>query len=352
LNRKEISVKTVVLSIAALACILALVSSACASQVDLIALHAGSLAVPFDKLAEEFEEQNPGVTVVTEAAGSRTTIRKVTELGKPCDIVGSADYLAIEELMFPEFADWYISFAANEMVVSYRDGAPFADEVASGERTWYDVLINEDVTYGHSDPDVDPCGYRSMMVCQLAQSYYYDDAAAFGLTPDVNAAGLYDALMPIPQGGTEMDRGRPGGDWGEIVKPKETDLLYLLESGDMDYAFEYRSVAIQHGFDFVELPDEIDLSSLEYEEFYSTAMVEVTGKEPGMTTTLTAAPIVYGVTIPKNAPHPEQAVDFLELMLSSQGQAIMESCGQSPIVPAIASDRDKIPQGLKGFVAE
>ena len=344
--------KRAVLPIAALVLILTLIASACASQVDLIALHAGSLSVPFDKLADEFEEQNPGVTMVTEAAGSRTTIRKVTELGKPCDIIGSADYLAIEELMFPEFADWYISFATNEMVIAHRDDAPFADDIKSGERTWYDVLVNEDVTYGHSDPDVDPCGYRSLMVCQLAQRYYYDEASEFGLTPDANAANLYDALIPIPESGTEMDRGRAGGDWGEIVKPKETDLLYLLGSGDLDYAFEYRSVATQHGLDFVELPDRIDLSSLDYEEFYATAEVEVTGREPGTTTTLTGAPIVYGVTIPKNAPHPERAIDFLELMLGLQGQAIIESCGQSPIVPAIASDRDKIPQGLRGFVAE
>ena len=168
----------------------------------------------------------------------------------------------------------------------------------------------------------------------------------------VVAAGLYDALMPIPQSGTEMDRGRTGGDWGEIVKPKETDLLYLLESGDLDYAFEYRSIAIQHGFDFVELPDEIDLSSIDFTDFYATATVEVTGSEPGSTATQTGAAIVYGVTIPGNAAHPERAVDFLELMLGAEGRAIIESCGQSPIVPAIASDRDKIPRGLRGFVAE
>ncbi|HUU64444.1 MAG TPA: tungstate ABC transporter substrate-binding protein WtpA [Dehalococcoidia bacterium] len=344
--------KRVVLPIAALALILTLVASACVPQPGLIAFHAGSLSVPFDKLAEEFEEQNPGITMVTEAAGSRTTIRKVTELGKPCDIIGSADYLAIEELMFPDYADWYIKFAVNEMVIVYRDDAPFADEVIGGERTWYDVLVNEDVTYGHSDPDVDPCGYRSLMVCQLAQSYYHDNASNFGLTPDDKAADLYDVLIPIPQGGNEMDRGRTGGEWGEIVKPKETDLLYLLGSGDLDYAFEYRSVAIQHGLDFVELPDEIDLSSIDFADFYATTTVEVTGSEPGSTATQTAAPIVYGVTIPSNAPHPDEALDFVELMLGAEGQAIIESCGQSPIVPAIASDRDKIPQGLRGFVAE
>ena len=331
---------------------LALVASACCSpQPGLIILHAGSLAVPFDQLAEEFEETY-GVEVVTEGAGSRTTIRKVTEMGKPGDLIGSADFRAIEELMFPEFADWYICFATNEMVIAYRDGAPLADEVRNGERTWYDVLVNEDVTYGHSDPDADPCGYRTLMVAQLAQRYYYDEADDFGLTPDDNAAGLYDMLFPVPEGGDEMDRGRVGGAWGEVVKPKETDLLYLLESGDLDYAFEYRSVAIQHGFEYLELPDEIDLSSLDFEDFYATAEVEVTGKEPGITVTLTGAPIVYGVTIPKNAPHLERAIAFLKLLLGPRGQAIMAGCGQSPIVPAIASDRDKIPEGLREFVAE
>ncbi len=344
--------KRAVLPVAALALILALVTSACASQVGLIAYHAGSLSVPFDRLAEAFEEQNPGIAVVTEAAGSRTTIRKVTELGKPCDIVGSADYLAIEELMFPDFADWYIKFATNEMVIVYRGGAPFSDEIMSGDRTWYDVFVNEDVRYGHSDPDVDPCGYRTLMLIQLAQRYYYDEAGEFGLTADANASGLYYALIPIPEGGTEMDRGRTGGEWGEIVKPKETDLLYLLESGDLDYAFEYRSIAIQHGLNFVELPDEIDLSSIAFADFYAKAMVEVTGGEPGETTTLTGSPIVYGVTIPSNVIHPAEALDFVELMLSPEGQFILESVGQPPIVPAKASDLSRIPDQLRAYVTE
>lgn len=345
--------KKIALPLIALALALSLVASSCCfPQPGLIVLHAGSLAMPFDRIAEEFEDSHPGLTIVTESAGSRTTIRKVTELGKPCDIIGSADYLAIEELMFPEYADWYICFATNEMVIAYRDGAPSSNEIKSGERTWYDVLINEDVSYGHADPDADPCGYRTLMVVQLAQRYYYDEAGDFGLTPDDNAAGLYDALIPISQGGDEMERGRAGGDWGEIVKPKSVDLLYLLDSGDLDYAFEYRSVAVQHGFDFVTLPEEIALSSMEFEEFYATASIEVTGKEPGTTTTLTGAPIVYGLTIPNNAPHPEMAIDFLEFMLGPEGQAIMEDCGQPPIVPAVASDIDKLPEELKVFVTE
>jgi molybdate/tungstate transport system substrate-binding protein len=343
--------KKAVLGIIALAVMVALlIGSGCASPPSLIILHAGSLSVPLDKMSEEFIKQNPGVTINTESAGSRTTIRKVTELGKPCDIIGSADYMAIEELMFPDFADWYICFGRNQMVIAYGDGAPFAEDIVSGTSTWYDVLRNEDVTFGHSDPDADPCGYRTLMTIQLAQKYYYDEAGDFGLTPDDNAADLYDTLIAIPEGGTEMDRGRIGGDWGEVVKPKSVDLLYLLESGDLDYAFEYLSVAQQHEFSYIELPTEIDLSNMEFEDLYAAAQVEVTGSEPGTTTMLSGASIVYGLTIPTNAPNQELALDFVEFILGSEGQQIMEDCGQPPIVPAVASDPEKVPQELWDYI--
>jgi len=128
------------------------------------------------------------------------------------------------------------------------------------------------------------------------------------------------------------------------------DLLYLLESGDLDYAFEYRSVAQQHEFGYIELPLEIDLSSLELEEFYAKAQVEVTGSEPGITSVLTGAPIVYGLTIPTNAANLEMAIEFVKFLFSSDGQAIMENCGQPAIVPAVASDPEKVPEELRDYI--
>ena len=50
----------------------------------------------------------------TEASGSVTAIRKVTQLGKKASIVASADYTLIPEMMFPEYAEWYIIFATNQ----------------------------------------------------------------------------------------------------------------------------------------------------------------------------------------------------------------------------------------------
>jgi molybdate/tungstate transport system substrate-binding protein len=282
--------------------------------------NAGSLTAPFEQISEAFNEVHPDVEILAEAAGSATTIRKVTELGKECGVIGSADYLLIPELMFPQYADWYIIFASNQMSIAYTDQSQFADEI-NGEN-WYEILQRDEVTYGRSDPDQDPCGYRTLMVWQLAEKYY-------------EAPGLYDSLYEAA---------------GDLMRPKSVDLIALLQSGDLDYAFEYSSVAQQQNLNYVTLPPEINLSDVDFEDFYAQAQVEIAGAEPGETITMVGKPIVYGVTIPKNFPRQELAIAWVDFLLSDQGMAIMEANFQTPIIPAKTNDATLLPDALKKYV--
>ncbi|GAI44042.1 unnamed protein product, partial [marine sediment metagenome] len=166
----------------------------------------------------------------------------------------------------------------------------------------------------------DPCGYRTLMVWQLAEDFY-------------NTPGLYGKLY---------------GAEGDIVRPKSVDLIALLESGDLDYAFEYSSVAAQHKLNFVDLPPQIDLSSEEFKDYYARAEVKVAGDKPGEFLTKRGKPIVYGVTIPKNFPRQEIAIAWIVFLLSPEGRAIMEANGQPPITPA-TNDKSKLPDRLKRY---
>ena len=85
----------------------------------LIVFHAGSLAVPFAEIEQEFEKQYPGADVLREVSGSRTCARKIVDLGRECDVIASADYTVIDELLIPEYAEENIKFATNEMVIMY-----------------------------------------------------------------------------------------------------------------------------------------------------------------------------------------------------------------------------------------
>jgi len=330
----------------------------CAPQKETLTIyHAGSLAVPFSELKAEFEASHPDVEVLCESGGSAAMINKaitVLEAGEaPPDIIASADYKLIPDRLYEGgYADWNIAFARNTMVLCYRDGAPGSEAIMNGSRTWYDVLRNAPVSYGHSNPDDDPCGYRTLLVAQLAQRYYNDNATEFGLTPDPDADGLYDALIP----GSEHDRGRIGGG-GEVVRSKSVDLIASIQSGDLDYAFEYRSVAVQHGLNFIELDDAVNLGQLgmigdtniTYEDFYQGASIEIV-TEPGPPPAYSAqngAPVVYGITILKNAGNKELAVEFVTLLLSTEGQNVMAESGQPSIEPPLCDHPENLPVPIK-----
>ena len=269
-------------------------------QSELVIFHAGSLSVPFAKLTEIFEDRYPDVKVLAEAAGSRHCARKVSELGRRCDVLASADYKVIENLLMDKYADFNICFATNEMAIAFTAQSRLEDKFQVDN--WWEILLDDNVALGRSDPDSDPCGYRALMVFQLAEKHY-------------GVAGLAAKL-------TAKDR---------FIRPKETDLLALLESGEIDYVMIYRSVALQHGLEILELPAEINLSSEKFAEFYSQAKVKISGKKPGETITRTGEAMVYSVTIPKTARNRKAAEAWVELLLSDEGVAVMEKCGQKSI---------------------
>ncbi len=296
---------------------------ASSSQADgtkrLVIFHAGSLSIPFKQMSEAFIKNHPGVSVLREAAGSRTCARKIVDLHRPCDVMASADYTVIEQLLFPDYADWNISFARNEMAIMYRPDSKYASEING--QNWYKILLKKGVEYGHSDPNSDPCGYRSQLVWQLAERYY-------------KVPGLYNKLK----------HGCPLRN----IRPKETDLIALLEAGELDYVFIYASVCLQHHMPFVKLPAQINLCCSKHADFYRRANIKITGKKPGTFVEKHGKPMVYGITIPKNSPNPKLAAQFIAFVIGPQGRRIMEQNGQPPLqVPKVTGKVSRLPEVLK-----
>lgn len=309
----------------------------------LTVFHAGSLSVPFEELETEFEARHPGVDVQREAAGSAQSVRKITDLGKNADVLASADYALIPSLMMPEYADWYAAFARNQMIIAYTDESKYSDEINTDN--WYEILRRPDVRYGFSNPNDDPAGYRSQMVTLLAESYYNDDQIYddlildnTGMTITEEENGTFMIHVPATEEISPNTR-------KIMLRSMEVELSSALETGEIDYLYIYRSVAEQHGFRYVELPPEIDLSSIEYADNYSKVQVEMVNGE-----IVTGSPIVYGVTIPKNSRNPELAVEFVKLLLDEPGQQIFINNGQPPIVPAFSEGKESMPEELKALV--
>jgi len=298
--------------------------------------NAGSLTAPFEDLEKQFEAKYPGTDVQLVAGGSTKIVKDITELDKSADVLASADYTLIPDLMIPGAADWYVTFAKNHMVLCYTNESKYADEITA--ENWYEILGKSDVAWAFSDPNLDPCGYRSPMVIQLAEAHYGDDQifervvmANSNITvTEENGVFTIHAKSPEPKAPLQ-------------VRPKSVELVQMLESGGLDYAWEYRSVAAQNNLKFIELPEAIDLSSVKYADDYATVQIDTEG---GM---MTGKPIVYGATVPKNAGNPDAGLAFVKLLIGAEGQAAMDGQGQPPIVPA--GGYGNVPTALKSLTA-
>jgi molybdate/tungstate transport system substrate-binding protein len=266
----------------------------------LVVFNAGSLAKPFNDLLKAFQARHPRVDPAQENSGSLEAARKLTDLGKIPDVLGLADYGIIPKLLIPRYADWYVTFARNSMVLIYTDESVGATDING--RNWWQVLLRPDVRAGHSDPVLDPNGYRTLMAFQLAERYY-------------RQPGLAERL----------DRAFPP----KYVRPKEADLTALVQAGELDYSWSYASIARTAGLRYVTLPPEVDLSDPSLAEWYSQASVRLPGASRAGRDSVEfrGEPIVYALTIPKKAPHPRNALTFARFVLSPPGQAILKANG-------------------------
>ncbi len=287
---------------------------------DLVIFHAGSLSLPFMEIAHVFEEQNPGVRILRESSGSRTAARKITDLNRACDLFASADFAVIDELLIPEYASWNIAFARAEIVLAFRDD--LSPKNLPTSENWYTMLQNKQGSLGRADPSSAPCGYRTVQLLKLAELHYAEP-------------GLADAILtgPIQQ-----------------IRPQVTDLLALLETGAVEYAFVYRAVAVQRDVPFLQLPPEINLGDPALAHHYAHVSTDVSGDAPGKSISLAASPILYGVTIPSDAENPELAQRFLAFLLNeAEGGAILSDYGVEPTGPIPSSTYAAIPDTLNAY---
>ncbi len=292
--------------------ILCIVLCGCAQKVQkerLVIFHAGSLSKPLADVSKAFKDymakKGVEVEIIREASGSVDAVRKVTDLHRHADVVAVADYSLIPKMMMPKYANFCIGFATNEVVLVYTNSSRYAKDVNSSN--WFDILAKKGVKFGFSNPNRDPCGYRALMVMRLADGYYHKPIFKMLVENNTNIRVNGNIVYVPPEIKTD----------GKIViRPKETDLLGLLESHSIDYAFEYRSLAMQQHLPFVELPKEINLGSPNG-SYNVSVFLEFKNKS------IKAKPIVYGITIPKNAEHRELAIEFIKFLLT-KGRGIFE----------------------------
>lgn len=298
------------------------------SNQQLIIYRAGSLTRAFKPLIGKFTCET-GIQVKDVAMGSVDAGRQITAGGQTADIYAPADYLDIDLFMKPaHYADFNIVFARGKMVMAYSVSGLAAKKlpVPKGTEKWYEILTMPGVTIGGGNPFLDPGAYRAPMIFQLAAEYY-------------KVPNLYNNLLEhLVSSGS-----------GAVIG-KQFDFQF-------SYEHNARATAEQNpDYRYVDLPDEINLSDPAKDAWYRQHAAVVL---PGLGTprsaqsiTVPATHVAWGITIMNDAPHKENAVRFLQLLLGPAGTASLNEHGPSAISPALAGEADlrKLPAALKPLV--
>jgi molybdate/tungstate transport system substrate-binding protein len=321
-------------------------------QIELKVICAGSLMVPFAEIEQAYEAQHPHVDVLTEGHGSVQVIRQVTELEAEADVSAVADHSLIPAMMYnvkmPDsnsgYAKWYIKFASNTLGLAYTSDSRYADEISADN--WYEILSRPDVKLGISDPRFDACGYRAMMACWLAGPLYengdiFHDVLGDFKYPILPQVEGRECTILVP----EIVRGQKVS-----VRGSSVVLLGILESGDIDYAFEYKSVAQQRDLYFLELPPEINLGSDAFQSLGYDVSVEIDYQRfASVIPDFVCQEILYGVTIPENSPRPEAASNYVMFLLGPKGRKIFAEQHQ-PFRPLVTDNSEHIPEDLRDLL--
>jgi len=311
---------------------------------------AGSLIRPFDELEKAFEALHPEVDVLMECHGSIQVIRHVTELHEKIDVVATADHALIPMLMYATtdaetgepYAEWYIRFASNRLALAYTPQSRGADQI--DEDNWYNIIPQPGVRLGIADPRFDASGYRALMALRLAEDAYTQP----GIFNNV-IQGRFKHPINIFEDDDFTEISVPGilepkPDSGILTRGASIQLIALLQSGDLDYAFEYESVIRQHGLNWIKLPDAVNLGSEANNPQYNRVQVKMDFRRfASVEPVFKGEQIGYGITIPTNAPHPDLAAKFIAFLLGPEGRRLMEAnfhpilkqpvCDQAPSVP-------------------
>lgn len=288
-----------------LAAVLALQFAHVAMAQDIRVTYAGSMGKVMDQgLGPAFAKAQNG-DYQGQGQGAYGMARLLASHKLTADVFVSITPGPMQILKDAGLIDEAIPVASTSMVVAYSPKGKYATQFAAANKnqdaSWLKLLAQKDISFGRTDPYVDPKGQNIVFTLLLAEKYY-------------RQPGISNKIL------------------GELQNPAQTHqeggLLSRLESGQVDAAAGYESEVLSAHLPYVALPDEINLSNPAMaKQWYDTVSFTIKDSA-GKDQTLHTQPLVFYAAVLKNAPNGvEQGEKFVQFMQSAQGQQLFKQYG-------------------------
>jgi molybdate/tungstate transport system substrate-binding protein len=215
---------------------------------------AGSLLGLMNKtIGPEFTKAT-GASYTGQGAGAFAVSKEISSGEIKPNVFLSIGPLPITQLG-PKYYSWYVSLVSSPIVVAYSTKSKYASQfeaIAAGKEPMSDLftlMAKPGFVLGRTDPNTDPQGQAFYEMVQQAQSYYHLPAG----TANTILGGLSNSKQAY----------------------EETSLESFLESGQLDAASSYRSVAIQDGLHYINLPDVLNFGETSLASTYAKYTIKL-----------------------------------------------------------------------------
>lgn len=297
---------------------------------SLTVLHAGSLNNLVQRGIGPAFQQATGISVRDEGGNSGVLANAIRAQTKRGNVYMSADVATAQTLIGAANGDWmrwFVTFAGNAVVIGYSPTGPFAadfERARTGAMPWYDVLRRPGIRLMRNDPNLDPLGYYALFVCQLAEAYSGVPGLARQILGDDNNAK-------------------------QIGSPSAA----MLQRGEVDAIFLYRTGALDSNVPYLTLPDEINLGNPAMATRYATTQYTTTQGQTfrGGPIRFSTGPLtLFDATTRNPLPDPTEATQFIRCLLSPAGQQLVQTYHFLPAPVLVGGDIRAVPGEIQSFI--
>ena len=201
---------------------------------------------------------------------------------------------------------------------------------------WADKLVADVSTAGNApfgvwNASTDPNGFNEIFSLELQ-----------GLFEDGSASAFYSHFYNGPVGSLAV----PNPTTTRIEH--ESQAALLLNTGVVSAVITYRSFAVTNDLSYVSFDPIVGLAANNTTALADYARVSTSIiSSNGATTPVAAAPVLFAITVPLNAPNSALGEAFVHLLLSAQGSAILSEGGAfTPIYPGWSDHVGALPSLL------
>jgi len=261
-----------------------------------------SLLPSINAVADKFKAINPGYRITLEPSSAKMAVRKIMDMGRVPDILLTRGiYLLQTENLVPDYSPFFIQFARDRIVLAYTSASAGGADVNADN--WDTLLAQGKAVFGRVARDSDPLGvYTDFMAAIMTSSSLWKNPSA--------AKAWNSAFPPATQ------------------RIDALDLVRQLETGNLDYAFIYASLAQSHRLKSLEIPEPANLGT-ESMAWETSRDGSVDLKVSGRRFRVPASPAYAVACVMNESTHPGASTAFIRFLVQD-GQPFLRAGNLTP----------------------